>query len=70
MGDYIPENFLVYMTIHKDYRQSIIGKKLVAYVLKYCKGDISLHVKNTDPKMKLFQDFGFEKTFLEMRLIR
>lgn len=70
MQDYIPENILVYIAIHKDYRGKGLGKKLMSNVINYCKGDIALHVEKDNPARFLYEKMGFTNPYLEMRLKR
>ena len=72
MGDYIPENFLVFFVIHRDHRNNDIEQKLLDYTLQYCKGDVAVHItgENQYPNKKFFEDKGFSATHLEMRLNR
>jgi [ribosomal protein S18]-alanine N-acetyltransferase len=68
MDEYIPENILVYIAIHGDYRGKGIGKKLMKYVIENTKGDIALHVEKDNPAKYLYESLGFTNPYLEMRL--
>lgn len=68
MGGYIPENILVYIATHKDYRGKGFGKSLMQKAIDYCKGDIALHVEANNPAKKLYEKLGFTNPYLEMRL--
>ncbi len=68
MGGYIPENILVYIATHKDYRGEGLGKKLMEKVISETEGDIALHVEANNPAKKLYEKFGFTNPYLEMRL--
>ncbi|KAB8155012.1 GNAT family N-acetyltransferase [Kordia sp. TARA_039_SRF] len=70
MDEYIPENILVYIATHKDYRGKGIGKKLMQYTIDNCKGDIALHVEKDNPARFLFEKLGYTNPYLEMRLKR
>lgn len=70
MGGYIPENILVYIATHKEYRGKGIGKKLMEETLNFAKGDIALHVEANNPAKKLYEKYGFTNPYLEMRLKR
>ncbi len=70
MGGYIPENILVYIATHKDYRGKGIGKKLMEETLNFAKGDIALHVEANNPAKRLYEKYGFTNPYLEMRLKR
>ena len=67
MGGYIPENILVYIAIHNDYRGKGIGKKMMKVALQTCKGDVALHVEPDNPAKFLYEKLGFENKYLEMR---
>ncbi|MFT6209831.1 MAG: ribosomal protein S18 acetylase RimI-like enzyme [Bacteroidia bacterium] len=70
MGGYIPENILVYIATHKDFRGKGIGKKLMEETLNFAKGDIALHVEANNPAKFLYEKYGFTNPYLEMRLKR
>ena len=70
MKGYIPENILVYIAVHKDYRGKGIGKELMSKTLHYAKGDVALHVEPDNPALKLYEKFDFTNKYLEMRLHR
>ncbi len=68
MGGYIPENILVYIATHKDYRGKGLGKILMQNAIEYATGDIALHVEASNPAKKLYEKLGFTNPYLEMRL--
>lgn len=68
MGGYIPENILVYIATHKDYRGKGLGKKLMQKAIDHSKGDIALHVEANNPAIHLYKKLGFTNPYLEMRL--
>lgn len=70
MEGYIPENILVYIAVHHDYRRQGIGRKLLAAVYEQINGDIALHVEPQNPAVKLYESMGFSNKYLEMRRIR
>ncbi|TYP99127.1 acetyltransferase (GNAT) family protein [Tenacibaculum adriaticum] len=70
MDEYIPENILVYIATHKDYRGKGLGKKIMQYTIDNCKGDIALHVEKDNPAKFLYEKLGFTNPYLEMRLKR
>lgn len=70
MECYIPENILVYIATHKDYRGKGLGKKLMEYAIANCTGNIALHVEKDNPAKKLYEKLGFTNPYLEMRLKR
>ncbi|MEZ5050412.1 MAG: GNAT family N-acetyltransferase [Saprospiraceae bacterium] len=69
MDGYIPENILVYIAIHKDFRGKGIGKKLMSKAIEMSNGDIALHVEPNNPAKILYEKLGFKNKYLEMRLI-
>ena len=68
MSGYIPENILVYIATHKDYRGKGLGKKLMQEAINFAKGDIALHVEANNPAKHLYEKLGFTAPYLEMRL--
>lgn len=68
MGGYIPENILVYIATHKDFRGKGLGKTLMKKAINYAKGDIALHVDAKNPAQNLYEKLGFTNPYLEMRL--
>tara|TARA_R110002049_G_scaffold256629_3_gene432087 strand:+ start:2695 stop:3150 length:456 start_codon:yes stop_codon:yes gene_type:complete len=70
MSKYIPENILVYIAVHKDYRGMGLGGKLMKEALKLTKGDVALHVEPDNPAKKLYERLGFTNKYLEMRLTK
>jgi ribosomal-protein-alanine N-acetyltransferase len=68
MGGYIPENILVYIATHKDYRGKGLGKNLMQKAIEYSTGDIALHVEANNPAKILYEKLGFTNPYLEMRL--
>lgn len=70
MSGYIPENILVYIAVHRDYRGKGLGKELMNQALRYCTGDIALHVEKDNPARLLYEKMGFTNPYLEMRLKR
>ncbi|MFT5147313.1 MAG: ribosomal-protein-alanine N-acetyltransferase [Polaribacter sp.] len=68
MGGYIPENILVYIATHKDYRGKGLGRTLMQKAIDYSTGDIALHVEANNPAKYLYEKLGFTNPYLEMRL--
>ena len=67
MKDYIPENILVYITIHHQHRGKGIGKQLVKQAIETAEGNIALHVEPDNPAKHLYEKLGFSSKYLEMR---
>lgn len=70
MEEYIPENILVYLAIHKDYRRRGLGTKLLKQAISTCNGNIALHVNIDNSARVFFEKLGFKTPYLEMRLER
>lgn len=68
MGGYIPENILVYIATHKNYRGQGLGKQLMQQAIETAEGDIALHVEENNPAIHLYKKLGFTNPYLEMRL--
>lgn len=69
MSEYIPENVLVYIAVHKNYRVvKGIGRFLMEKALEISDGDIALHVEyHNKTAIRLYQRIGFETKYVEMR---
>ncbi|MFP4288224.1 MAG: GNAT family N-acetyltransferase [Bacteroidales bacterium] len=70
MEGYIPENILVYIAVHKDYRGKGLGKELMLKTFDKAEGNIKLHVEHDNPARFLYQKLGFTNKYMEMRLNR
>ena len=64
----VPENVLVYIATHKDYRGNGIGKLLMQKAMDVSSGDIALHVEPNNPARFLYEKLGFTHKYSEMRL--
>ncbi len=67
MSGYIPDNILVYIAVHKDYRGEGLGKILMQKTFEQAEGDIKLHVEPENPARFLYEKLGFTSKYLEMR---
>lgn len=70
MKGYIPENILVYIALHSEYRGQGLGKLLMQTALNTADGDVALHVEPDNPAKFLYEKLGFENKYLEMRYKR
>ena len=68
MQDYIPENILVYIATHRNFRGQGIGKLLMKKAIEKSEGSIALHVEHDNPALHLYKSMGFTNKYLEMRL--
>ncbi|WPP50531.1 GNAT family N-acetyltransferase [Catalinimonas niigatensis] len=68
MEGYVPENLLVYIAVHREYRGQGLGKQLMQKAIDMAKGDIALHVEPNNPAKILYEKLGFTNKYLEMRL--
>ncbi|MDZ7739872.1 MAG: GNAT family N-acetyltransferase [Bacteroidales bacterium] len=67
MSGYIPENILVYIATHRDYRGKGIGKQMMKEALEATEGNVKLHVEPENPARFLYEKIGFTSKYLEMR---
>lgn len=67
MSGYIPENILVYIATHGDYRGKGIGKQMMKEALEAAEGNVKLHVEPENPARFLYEKIGFTSKYLEMR---
>ena len=70
MSEYIPENLLVYIAVHKSKRGAGLGKTLMQQAIETVNGSIALHVEPDNPAKYLYEKLGFTNKYLEMRLFR
>ncbi len=70
MQGYIPENILVYIATHKDFRGKGIGKMLMNETINKCQGNVALHVEPDNPARFLYEKVGFKTKYIEMRLLK
>ena len=68
MSGYIPENMLVYIAVHGDYRGQGLGSQLMEKIIEETNGEIALHVEPDNPAKFLYEKYGFTNKYLEMRL--
>lgn len=68
MSGYIPENILVYIAVHRDYRGKGYGEQILKKAIGTAKGNLALHVESDNPAQKLYNKMGFVKKYIEMRL--
>ena len=68
MESYIPENILVYIAVHRDFRGQKFGKRLLSSVISETEGAIALHMEPDNPAYYLYHNLGIGNKYLEMRL--
>ncbi len=68
MAGYIPENILVYIAVHRQYRGKGFGKQLMKAAIQDAEGAIALHVEPDNPARRVYEKLGFSSKYLEMRL--
>lgn len=68
MSGYIPENILVYIAVHEDFRGMGLGQRMMKEAISRVNGDIALHVEPDNPAKHLYEKMGFDNKYLEMRL--
>jgi ribosomal protein S18 acetylase RimI-like enzyme len=67
MEGYVPENLVLFVCVHKDYRRKGLGKKLMNNIVSSSSGNIKLHVEDDNPAKYLYEKIGFKSKYLEMR---
>lgn len=67
MKGYIPENILVYIAVHSDFRGKGFGKQLMEKAHKMADGNMKLHVEPDNPARYLYEKMGYTNKYLEMR---
>ncbi|MDD2289521.1 MAG: GNAT family N-acetyltransferase [Bacteroidales bacterium] len=67
MAGYVPENLLVYIATHNDFRGQGVGKKMMQLAIDTAPGNIALHVEPHNPAKRLYEKLGFTNKYLEMR---
>jgi ribosomal protein S18 acetylase RimI-like enzyme len=70
MTRYIPENALVYVAVHREYRGRGIGATLIRNAIQQADGDMKLHVEYQNPAKRLYERLGFSSKYAEMRYIK
>ena len=70
MSDYIPENIVVYIAVHSDFRNQGILRQLLEKNFEICKGNFKLHVDLDNPAVNYFEKIGFKKMYFDMRYSR
>ncbi len=70
MDEYLSENIIVYVVVKEGYRNMGIAKKIIKHTIKYCKGNIAVHINIDNPVISLFENIGFKSRNIEMRLER
>ena len=53
MNEYLSENILVYLAVKQGFRRKGIAKKLIKHTIKYCKGDIAIHINKDNPVFQI-----------------
>lgn len=66
----IPENLIVYVCVHRNYRRKGLGSRLIQEAIDCAEGDVKLHLENTNPAKKLCKKLGFRDDYIEMRFLK
>lgn len=66
----IPENMIVYVCVHQNYRAKGVGSRLILEAIECTDGDLKLHVEKTNPAIKLYKKIGFKDDYIEMRFLK
>jgi alanine racemase len=67
MMEFIPENVLVYVCVHRDCRHRGLGTRLVNEAINCVDGDIKVHVLRTNPSIDFLKKLGFKNNHIELR---
>jgi len=67
MKGYIPENYLVYVATNRSRAPLGAGAELVRRALSESRGDVALHVEPDNAARRLYDQLGFDETYIEMR---
>jgi [ribosomal protein S18]-alanine N-acetyltransferase len=70
MSRYIPENILVYIAVHCEFRNRGIGGEMILRALDLAEGDIKLHVEYDNPAKRAYERIGFTTKYAEMRYFK
>ncbi len=70
MSGFVPENLLVYIATHNQYRGKGIGKQMIQTAIETAQGSLALHVEPDNPAKALYESLGFTNKYLEMRYIK
>ena len=66
----IPENLIVYVCVHQNYREKGLGARLIRESIDCSEGDVKMHVEKTNPAIKLYKKLGFKDDYIEMRFLK
>jgi GNAT superfamily N-acetyltransferase len=66
----IPENLIVYVCVHQNYRGKGLGSRLIREAIDCADGDVKLHLEKTNPSIKLYKKLGFNDNYIEMRFLK
>lgn len=70
MSGYVPEYFLVFVTVNPELRGQGIGQRLIQRCLDEVGTSVKLHVDFDNPAKRLYERMGFEHCYAEMRYKR
>ncbi len=64
---FIPENILVYLCVHRQYRRQGIGRFLLQQAIENTDGNIKIHVNRSNPAVTFLTKHGFANELLDLR---
>jgi GNAT superfamily N-acetyltransferase len=70
MGEYIPENILVYVAVDSALRGNGYGGEICKKAIETSEGNVALHVEYDNPAKRLYERIGFTTKYAEMRLTK
>jgi len=68
MEGFSTKNLLTHFAVSKKYRNNGIASKLMNKAIEFTDGDLALHISPTNTSISLYEQFGFQTQYLEMRL--
>ncbi len=67
MEGYAPQNIVVYLAVHKEFRGQGIGRQLMHQAIKTTKEELSIYVRPDQQVPDFYKDLGFAEATLELR---
>lgn len=68
MSEYQSENLVVYLAVHKDYRNKGIATKLLTKAITYCTGNIAFNIPKENSALSLLEKNGFKSEKIQLTL--
>lgn len=68
MSNYHSENLVVYLVVHKDFRNQGIATKLLTKAKEYCIGNLAINLPKETTALPFFEKCGFTSEKVQMTL--